>query len=700
MDVMSVAVAIKEIGAKAVQAALDSLGKAASNASGKLQTTDKATQDLTNSFRTLAGAVGAAFSAQQIGAALDSYTNLTNQLKLASTGAEGLAAAQAEVYRIAQLTRQPINDVAVLYAKTAQSAEALGLSATDAAKITEFVGKSLAISGTSADAARGALIQLSQALAAGTVRAEEFNSVQEGAPALIRAVEKTLGLQSGGLRKLAIEGRLSSEVFAKAMLANTTVAKSFADFMPTMAQQLTTLRNDFILLAGEIDKSAQVTGTFARLMGFLRDNLPDVVGLIGAAAAGWIAYQAAAASAAAVTAVLGSAGTISALVALARGIKTVADSIAFAQIALGAAGGPLKVAATVAALAAGVLAYKVISAQVQKGIDGMAASIKKNTGATQQGTTAAADYGKELQALLAKSQPVAKTKEPSALEKMMAAEEAQARRLAPWLQTLKEIRAELQASEGPRTVLPTIGRDLEALLARTKTAGAEVARTVAGTVTAFQVASFDGIELGISQAIAGLDAKRDEMIAAYERNVLEPARQMGDQFAQILSAGIGNAFQALAAKGGNIGDFFKSFGQTFLAGLGDMLIQAGTKGLAAAIAVNTMLQALFTPAGIAASLAVIALGGTLKGVASRMVTTGQGAPVTAGGFGYTGMGGGGGITLPGVTYLPTAAGGMGSRVMAANPVNVTIIGPNDPTAQRQMQELIQNANRRGQTRAV
>jgi hypothetical protein len=38
--------------------------------------------------------------------------------------------------------------------------------------------------------------------------------------------------------------------------------------------------------------------------------------------------------------------------------------------------------------------------------------------------------------------------------------------------------------------------------------------------------------------------------------------------------------------------------------------------------------------------------------------------------------------------------------MAANPVNVTIIGPNDPTAQRQMQELIQNANRRGQTRAV
>jgi hypothetical protein len=177
-------------------------------------------------------------------------------------------------------------------------------------------------------------------------------------------------------------------------------------------------------------------------------------------------------------------------------------------------------------------------------------------------------------------------------------------------------------------------------------------------------------------------------------------RGIGEQLGQVLSAGVSNAFQALTAKGGNITDAFKALGQTVLSGLGDMLIQVGTKALAAAIAVNTMLATLFSPTGIAAALAVIALGGALKGVASRMVTTGQGAPVSAGGFGYTGMGGGGGITLPGVTYLPTAAGGMGSRVMAATPMQVTIIGPNDPTAQRQMQELIQNANRRGQTRAV
>jgi hypothetical protein len=207
----------------------------------------------------------------------------------------------------------------------------------------------------------------------------------------------------------------------------------------------------------------------------------------------------------------------------------------------------------------------------------------------------------------------------------------------------------------------------------------------------------------MSAAIAGLDAKRDEMIAAYERNVLEPAREMGRQLNQILSAGIANAFQALTARGGNIGDAFKALGQTILAGLGDMLIQLGTSLLpvAALLAkVRAALLSLNPAAMVAAAVGLIAIGGMMKGAASRMTPTGQGAPVTAGGFGYTGMGGGGGITLPGVSYMPTAAGGLGARVMAATPMQITIIGPNDPTAQRQMQELIQNANRRGQTRAV
>jgi hypothetical protein len=102
---------------------------------------------------------------------------------------------------------------------------------------------------------------------------------------------------------------------------------------------------------------------------------------------------------------------------------------------------------------------------------------------------------------------------------------------------------------------------------------------------------------------------------------------------------------------------------------------------------------------VAAAVGLIALGGMMKGMASRMTTTGAGAPVSSGGFGYT-AGGQGGITLPGLTFGPTMAAAAAGGLSPMQPMNVTIIGPNDPSAQRQMQELLRNAQRRGGTTIV
>jgi hypothetical protein len=62
--------------------------------------------------------------------------------------------------------------------------------------------------------------------------------------------------------------------------------------------------------------------------------------------------------------------------------------------------------------------------------------------------------------------------------------------------------------------------------------------------------------------------------------------------------------------------------------------------------------------------------------------------------GFSGGGSTGTTRLPGLTFGPTASATAG-QLRAMAPVNVTIIGPNDPSAQRQMQELIANAQRRG-----
>jgi hypothetical protein len=95
-------------------------------------------------------------------------------------------------------------------------------------------------------------------------------------------------------------------------------------------------------------------------------------------------------------------------------------------------------------------------------------------------------------------------------------------------------------------------------------------------------------------------------------------------------------------------------------------------------------------AGVA--LAMIAAGGALKGAAT-LVAGGGGAPPPLS-AGAIGGGAGGNVQLPGLTFGPTASATAG-QLRAMSPVNVTIIGPNDPSAQRQMQELIANAQRRG-----
>lgn len=62
-----------------------------------------------------------------------------------------------------------------------------------------------------------------------------------------------------------------------------------------------------------------------------------------------------------------------------------------------------------------------------------------------------------------------------------------------------------------------------------------------------------------------------------------------------------------------------------------------------------------------------------------------------GGIGSLGVGG----STVTRTFNPTMSGSTGASVQAATPMQVTIIGPNDPNAQRAIATLMDNAARRG-----
>jgi tape measure domain-containing protein len=177
----------------------------------------------------------------------DEYKRLEGRLRLVTSSAEDLRRVQSSLFDVAQRTRTEYTSVADLYVRLAQTSAELGASQQDLLRFSEGVGNALTISGTSAMQARGALIQLSQALGGGIVRAEEFNSVLEGAPEIIRTVAKNIDGVDGSIAKLRVavnEGRISSETFFKAFLAGSDELADKAQSLPvTVGQAFTRLKN-------------------------------------------------------------------------------------------------------------------------------------------------------------------------------------------------------------------------------------------------------------------------------------------------------------------------------------------------------------------------------------------------------------------------------------------------------------------------
>ena len=226
-------------------------------------TAGKAERAAGNLGRTLgraAAAVGTYLSVREVARAAETYTNLTNRLRLVTNGTEELAIAQESLFDIAQRSRQPLAETAELYQRVATNQRELGLTSAGVGRIVETINKSLSVSGTSAASAAGAITQLGQAFASGQLRGEELNSVLENAPALAQALARGMGVTVGELRQLGQEGELTAKKVVDALLdQSAAIDQSFGTIKPTVSSALTTVDNAFTQLIGRMDETSDAS---------------------------------------------------------------------------------------------------------------------------------------------------------------------------------------------------------------------------------------------------------------------------------------------------------------------------------------------------------------------------------------------------------------------------------------------------------
>ncbi|WP_369602621.1 tape measure protein [Hahella sp. SMD15-11] len=237
-----------------------------------------------DTLRNIGGAIGVGLGLREMAEAADQYKGLQARLQLAVTSQEAFNRADRELFDIAQRNRAPLSATVTLYAKLAPSIRALGRDQRDALTVTEAISQSVALSGASEEAASGALLQFGQALAAGQLRGDEFNSVIEQTPRLAQAIADGLGVPLGALRALAQQGKLTAEVVLDALLGQKErLAQEYAALPDTVSGALTRLRNAFLRAFGERDAGSGFTAGLARAIQFLAAHIDLLIQLAGTA---------------------------------------------------------------------------------------------------------------------------------------------------------------------------------------------------------------------------------------------------------------------------------------------------------------------------------------------------------------------------------------------------------------------------------
>ena len=238
------------------------------------------------STRIFAG-LGAGYLIKETVQLADTYTNMANRLKFVTSSSEELASDQRRLFEIAQATRQDLSSVTELYARMAFALRDTGASQEQLLRFTENLNKALALSGASGAEASGALIQLSQGLASGTLRGQELNSILEQTPYIAALIAKQLGVTTGELRKLGEQGKITgAEVFNAVTGASDELDRKFSQTVPTISQGFVTIGNSLLNFAGQVNETTEAGKGLASILQQIAgaiDTISDAVDKVGPA---------------------------------------------------------------------------------------------------------------------------------------------------------------------------------------------------------------------------------------------------------------------------------------------------------------------------------------------------------------------------------------------------------------------------------
>lgn len=204
-----------------------------------------AADGLLNKLKGIAATVGGLAATKKIVGISDNLASTRARLNLLVDDGGSVDELEQKIMASAQRSRAAYFDTASAVAKLGLNAGAAFDNDMDQViAFMEQVNKQFVIGGATAQEQSNAMIQLTQAMAAGALRGEELNSILDAAPGIARAIEQYMGVAEGSIKQYAEQGLVTTEVVKNAMfdVAKTT-NDSFNSMPMTWAQIWTSMQN-------------------------------------------------------------------------------------------------------------------------------------------------------------------------------------------------------------------------------------------------------------------------------------------------------------------------------------------------------------------------------------------------------------------------------------------------------------------------
>lgn len=168
----------------------------------------------------------------------DKFASIKARIDLINDGSQSTASIMDKVYQASERTRGSYTDMLDSVAKLNMLAKDSFTSNDEAIRFVEQLNMQFKLSGANVNEISSAVTQLTQAMAAGRLQGDEFNSVMENAPMLAQAISQEMGVPIGQLKELGSEGAITAEVIKNALFNSADETQAKFNEMPMTFQEV------------------------------------------------------------------------------------------------------------------------------------------------------------------------------------------------------------------------------------------------------------------------------------------------------------------------------------------------------------------------------------------------------------------------------------------------------------------------------